>query len=246
MGETFYSVLGVDADADEETIRRAYRDHIKETHPDVNDEPQAARQFQRLTTARDVLVDSDERARYDRLGHRSYVHQYAESFPQEVDAQGNRTQYESGSGRPGTARRQTNRQTRNRWKTRAGGQLSESERRRKTAGRRRPRQAPHRSGGGYTNGSWQTASDIYARRQTDADRAVKTPLSERLATVRTLGPWLLIHAVLLVSALSTVGVLVVEASSSTSATIILFSSSVLVFSPLLCLSILHIAVLYYS
>ena len=96
MGETFYSVLGVEADADRETIQRAYRDHVKETHPDVSDSPDAAERFKRLTTARDVLVDADERSRYDRIGHDSYVEQHAgDSAWADADA---------GTGRRGTRR----------------------------------------------------------------------------------------------------------------------------------------------
>jgi DnaJ-class molecular chaperone len=37
MSETFYTALGVEADADREMIQRAYRDHVNETHPDVSD-----------------------------------------------------------------------------------------------------------------------------------------------------------------------------------------------------------------
>jgi molecular chaperone DnaJ len=70
---TFYDVLDVPQDASREEIRTAYREKVKETHPDVSDHPDAERRFKRLTRAREVLTDPDERARYDRLGHRQYV-----------------------------------------------------------------------------------------------------------------------------------------------------------------------------
>ena len=73
MVESFYAALGVDVDADDATVRRAYREAVKEHHPDVSDDPAAEQRFKQLTTARDVLLDADERARYDRLGHESYV-----------------------------------------------------------------------------------------------------------------------------------------------------------------------------
>jgi curved DNA-binding protein CbpA len=77
MGESLYAILGVDEDADQDTIQEAYRHRAKNQHPDVSDAPDATLQFKRLTIARDTLLDVDERARYDDLGHESYVRQHA-------------------------------------------------------------------------------------------------------------------------------------------------------------------------
>lgn len=73
MTRTYYDVLGVARDADAERVRAAYRERVKEVHPDVSDRPDAAEQFRTLSAARDVLCDPSERARYDRLGHERYV-----------------------------------------------------------------------------------------------------------------------------------------------------------------------------
>jgi molecular chaperone DnaJ len=73
MTETFYEVLGVSTDASTAAIEAAYRERLKETHPDVSDAADAGEATQRLIEARDVLTDQDERARYDRLGHDAYV-----------------------------------------------------------------------------------------------------------------------------------------------------------------------------
>ncbi|MFU1781692.1 DnaJ domain-containing protein [Haloarcula japonica] len=73
MTETFYEVLGVPIDASTAAIEAAYRERLKETHPDVSDAADAGQATQRLIEARDVLTDEDERARYDRLGHEAYV-----------------------------------------------------------------------------------------------------------------------------------------------------------------------------
>ncbi|ELY69293.1 J domain-containing protein [Natrinema versiforme] len=73
MGETYYDVLKVDPTATRDEIEAAYRERVLETHPDHSDDPDAAEQFQRVTTAKSVLTDGTERARYDRLGHESYV-----------------------------------------------------------------------------------------------------------------------------------------------------------------------------
>lgn len=79
MGETFYSVLGVDQDADTQTIKQAYRERVKDHHPDVSDAEDAEQIFKRLTDARDVLVDASSRKQYDRVGHSEYVHRYLDS-----------------------------------------------------------------------------------------------------------------------------------------------------------------------
>lgn len=73
MGETYYDVLGVSTDATQDELEAAYRERVFETHPDHSDDPDATEQFQRVATARSVLTDETERARYDRLGHETYV-----------------------------------------------------------------------------------------------------------------------------------------------------------------------------
>lgn len=72
MGETYYEILEVDSDATQAEITAAYRERVLESHPDHNDAPDAATQFARVSRARAVLTDGDERARYDRLGHEAY------------------------------------------------------------------------------------------------------------------------------------------------------------------------------
>jgi molecular chaperone DnaJ len=71
--DNYYAVLGVHPDASAADIEASYRERVKQTHPDRNDDPDASEQFQRVKRAREVLTDPDERDRYDRLGHEQYV-----------------------------------------------------------------------------------------------------------------------------------------------------------------------------
>ncbi|GAB3682037.1 hypothetical protein GCM10028857_07220 [Salinarchaeum chitinilyticum] len=73
MPTTYYDVLGVDADADQDAIRDAYREKVKENHPDVSDHPDAEERFKHVKRAEIVLTDPEERETYDRLGHEAYV-----------------------------------------------------------------------------------------------------------------------------------------------------------------------------
>ena len=64
-----YAVLGVARDADEDTIRKAYRKLARRFHPDVNpgDEP-AEERFKAIAEAYSVLSDPERRANYDEFG----------------------------------------------------------------------------------------------------------------------------------------------------------------------------------
>jgi curved DNA-binding protein CbpA len=73
MGEEYYDRLGVSSDASTDEIAAAYREQLKETHPDVSDASDAGERTKKLIEAKEVLTDETERARYDRLGHDRYV-----------------------------------------------------------------------------------------------------------------------------------------------------------------------------
>jgi len=65
----YYEVLGVDRNATEEEIRRAFRKLAFKYHPDHNHEDRAGEKFKEVNEAYEVLSDSDKRATYDRFGH---------------------------------------------------------------------------------------------------------------------------------------------------------------------------------
>ena len=66
----YYDVLGVPRDADQDTIRRAYRKLARKYHPDLNSDSDAEERFKELGEAYEVLSDAEKRERYDRLGTR--------------------------------------------------------------------------------------------------------------------------------------------------------------------------------
>ncbi len=69
----YYEVLGVDKNADENTIKKAYRKLAKKYHPDTNGGNASAEQrFKEVTEAYGVLSDPEKKKMYDRFGHAAF------------------------------------------------------------------------------------------------------------------------------------------------------------------------------
>ena len=66
----YYSALGVDRNAGDDDIRKAYRKLARKYHPDVSKEPDADQKMRDINEARDVLQDKEKRAAYDALADR--------------------------------------------------------------------------------------------------------------------------------------------------------------------------------
>ncbi len=65
----YYDVLGVNKNATDEEIKKAYRKLARKYHPDVNKEAGAEEKFKEVQHAYDILSNEDNRANYDRFGH---------------------------------------------------------------------------------------------------------------------------------------------------------------------------------
>lgn len=66
----YYDILGVDKDASQKEIKKAYRKLAKKHHPDMNDgDEKSSEKFKEISEAYEILSDPDKRKRYDQYGH---------------------------------------------------------------------------------------------------------------------------------------------------------------------------------
>lgn len=64
----YYKIMGVNRDASQDEIKRAYRKLARKYHPDVSKEADAEVKFKEVGEAYEVLKDPEKRAAYDQLG----------------------------------------------------------------------------------------------------------------------------------------------------------------------------------
>ena len=66
--KTLYDLLGAHTDDDAETLKKAFREAVKATHPDLHtDDPDALSRFRMIVAANAILRDAGRRVAYDRL-----------------------------------------------------------------------------------------------------------------------------------------------------------------------------------
>ena len=69
----YYEVLGVDKNADEASIKKAYRGLAKKYHPDMNPgDAEAEKKFKEASEAYAVLSDPEKKRQYDQFGHAAF------------------------------------------------------------------------------------------------------------------------------------------------------------------------------
>jgi curved DNA-binding protein len=64
----YYKILGVERDASQDDIKRAYRRLARKYHPDVSKESDAEARFKEMKEAYEVLKDPEKRSAYDQFG----------------------------------------------------------------------------------------------------------------------------------------------------------------------------------
>ena len=89
----YYKILGLDKNASQEDVKKAYKKLARKYHPDLNpNDSDANRKFQEINEANEVLSDPEKRKKYDQYGE-NWKH--ADEF--EAQQQQYR-QYQNGSG----------------------------------------------------------------------------------------------------------------------------------------------------
>lgn len=69
----YYEVLGVDKNADDAALKKAYRALAKKYHPDMNPgDKEAEKKFKEASEAYAVLSDPEKRCQYDQFGHAAF------------------------------------------------------------------------------------------------------------------------------------------------------------------------------
>lgn len=92
----YYSVLGIEKNASEADIKKAYRKLARKYHPDVNaDDKTAEQKFKEVNEANEVLSDPEKRKKYDKYG-KDWKH--ADQFEQAGASSGRQ---QRGQGNPG-------------------------------------------------------------------------------------------------------------------------------------------------
>ena len=69
----YYELLGLERDADDDDIKKAYRKLARKYHPDKNPDKQewATDMFKLVQEAYETLIDANKRDHYDKFGHRN-------------------------------------------------------------------------------------------------------------------------------------------------------------------------------
>ncbi|MGN0362273.1 MAG: DnaJ C-terminal domain-containing protein [Bilifractor sp.] len=99
MKQDFYEVLGLPKGADENAIKKAFRQLAKRYHPDMNPgDKQAEKKFQEINEAYAVLSDPEKKRIYDKCGMAAFENGMdPKKYEEAYDAYGGRSDFGSGN-----------------------------------------------------------------------------------------------------------------------------------------------------
>lgn len=94
----YYKVLGVEKNASQDDIKKAYRKLARKYHPDLNpNDEDAKKRFQEINEANEVLIDPEKRKKYDQYGEHW---KQGEAYEQAQQQQRSRGTSEGTTGNP--------------------------------------------------------------------------------------------------------------------------------------------------
>jgi len=86
----YYKILGIEKNATDEDVKKAYRRLARKLHPDLNpNDKEAHAKFQQVNEANEVLSDPEKRKKYDKYG-KDWEH--GEEYEKARQAHGSRSQ----------------------------------------------------------------------------------------------------------------------------------------------------------
>ncbi len=96
----YYKILGVDKNATQDDIKKAYRKLARTSHPDLNPNDKGAnKKFQQINEANEVLSDPEKRKKYDQHGKDwQHADQFAQANQSRRNSADQQFSYDSGDG----------------------------------------------------------------------------------------------------------------------------------------------------
>ncbi|SFV74961.1 DnaJ-class molecular chaperone CbpA [hydrothermal vent metagenome] len=80
MSKSLYETLGLNENATEAEIKKAYRKLARQYHPDVNKDKGAEEKFKEINAAYEILSDKEKKAQYDQMGDNMFGGQNFHDF----------------------------------------------------------------------------------------------------------------------------------------------------------------------